>query len=39
MVADAQIAAICLAREASCATRNVKDFDHTGVAVIDSWRR
>ena len=33
MVADTQIAAICLAREASCATRNVKDFDHTGKGI------
>ena len=34
---DAQIAAICRAREASLATRNVKDFLETGVAVVDPW--
>ncbi len=36
--ADAQIAAICLAHEATCATRNVNDFAHTGVRLIDPWR-
>lgn len=36
--ADAQIAAICLARGATCATRNVKDFAHTGVELVDPWR-
>src|SRR5699024_2992158 len=35
--ADAQIAAICLVHEATCATRNVKDFAHTGVALVDPW--
>jgi len=35
--ADAQIAAICLANGAICATRNVKDFAHTGVELIDPW--
>jgi predicted nucleic acid-binding protein len=34
---DAQIAAICRAREASLATRNVRDFLETGVTVIDPW--
>ena len=34
---DAQIAAICRAQGASLATRNVKDFRHTGVKVIDPW--
>jgi predicted nucleic acid-binding protein len=34
---DAQIAAICRAHEASLATRNVKNFLETGVAVIDPW--
>ncbi|WP_353815703.1 type II toxin-antitoxin system VapC family toxin [Agromyces sp. SYSU T00266] len=37
-MADAQIAAICLANGAACATRNVKDFADTGVDVIDPWR-
>lgn len=35
--ADAQIAAICLAHDASCATRTVKVFEHTGVALVDPW--
>lgn len=35
--ADAQIAAICLAHGAICATRNGKDFEHTGVDVLDPW--
>ena len=34
---DAQIAAICLANGATCATRNVKDFQHTGVELVDLW--
>lgn len=35
--ADAQIAAICLAHGATCATRNLKDFANTGVDLIDPW--
>jgi predicted nucleic acid-binding protein len=35
--ADAQIAAIWLARGAACATRNTKDFKHTGVSLINPW--
>jgi toxin FitB len=35
---DAQIAAICSAHGASLATRNAKDFDATGIALIDPWR-
>jgi predicted nucleic acid-binding protein len=35
--ADAQIAAICLAHGATCATRNTSDFVGTGVAVVDPW--
>lgn len=35
--ADAQIAAICLAHDATCATRNVKDFMHTNVVLVDPW--
>lgn len=34
---DAQIAAICRVRDAICATRNIKDFVHTGVALVDPW--
>jgi len=32
---DAQIAAICLAHGAVCATRTVKDFQHAGVKIVD----
>ncbi|SEB35012.1 hypothetical protein SAMN04489806_3057 [Paramicrobacterium humi] len=35
--ADAQIAAICRTLDAVCATRNTRDFAHTGVAVVDPW--
>ena len=34
---DAQIAAICLARGAALATRNVEDFEETGIRVTDPW--
>lgn len=36
-LADAQIAAICRAQKAKLATRNVKDFENTGVAIICPW--
>lgn len=35
--ADAQIAAICRAHGAACATRNSKDFTGTGVELVDPW--
>lgn len=35
---DAQIASICLAHGATLATRNVKDFQGTGVELIDPWQ-
>ena len=35
---DAQIAAICLAHSATCATRNLRDFAHTGIDLVDPWR-
>jgi toxin FitB len=35
---DAQIAAICRTRDAVLATRNVKDFEETGVDLIDPWQ-
>jgi len=35
--ADAQIAAICHSRDAALATRNCKDFEGTGVLVINPW--
>lgn len=34
---DAQIASICRTRQATLATRNVKDFDDTGISAIDPW--
>ncbi|CAA9503488.1 MAG: hypothetical protein AVDCRST_MAG45-1455 [uncultured Solirubrobacterales bacterium] len=34
---DAQIAAICRAHGATLATRNVRDFEGTGVQTIDPW--
>lgn len=37
-MADAQIAAICQWHGARLATRNTKDFAHTGIDVVDPWR-
>lgn len=34
---DAQIAAICLVGDLTLATRNTRDFDDTGIAVVDPW--
>lgn len=34
---DAQIAAIAMARSASVATRNIRDFQATGLKLIDPW--
>lgn len=34
---DAQIASICRARRSPIATRNVSDFEDTGVEVVDPW--
>lgn len=36
-MADAEIAAICRAHAATCATRNAKDFVHTKVDLVDPW--
>jgi predicted nucleic acid-binding protein len=36
-LADAQIAAICRAQQTTLATRNVKDFEETGVSIINPW--
>jgi len=36
---DAQIASICRAHGAALATRNLKDFRHTDVDLIDPWQR
>ncbi len=35
---DAQIASICRAHDAALATRNLKDFRHTDVNLIDPWQ-
>ena len=35
--ADAQIAAICRAHGATCATRNTKDFAQAGIDLVDPW--
>ena len=34
---DALIAAVCRSRGAALATRNLPDFDGTGIEVIDPW--
>lgn len=34
---DAWIAAVCRCHDAPLATRNVSDFDGTGIAVINPW--
>ncbi len=36
-MADAQIAAICLYHGATLATRNTKDFEPFGVALVNPW--
>lgn len=36
-MADAQIAAICRVHGATCATRNTKDFNATGVESVNPW--
>lgn len=36
-VADAQIAAICRKLQAALATGNVRDFEHTGLELVDPW--
>lgn len=36
-VQDAQIAAICRAHTATLATRNIRDFEETGVELINPW--
>lgn len=35
--ADAQIAAMCAAREATLATRNTGDFEGTGINLVNPW--
>ena len=36
-IPDAQIAAIAMSHDATLATRNVKDFEGTGVALVNPW--
>lgn len=36
-IADAQIAAICRSRRATLGTRNIRDFESTGITVINPW--
>jgi len=36
-VADGQIAAICRQHGATLLTRNVRDFEGTGIEIIDPW--
>ncbi len=36
-VADAQIAAICRTHNATLATRNIRDFEDTGIELINPW--
>jgi toxin FitB len=37
-IPDAQIAAICRELGAVLATRNIKDFEETGVELVDPWQ-
>jgi predicted nucleic acid-binding protein len=37
-MADAQVAAICRCHTARLATRNTKDFAHTGIDLVDPWQ-
>jgi predicted nucleic acid-binding protein len=34
---DAQIASVCRVHQAALATRNGKDFQYTGLDIIDPW--
>jgi len=36
--ADAQIAAICATQAATLATRNTRDFDATGISLVNPWQ-
>jgi predicted nucleic acid-binding protein len=36
-VADAQIAAICRDLGATLATRNIPDFEETGIELVNPW--
>lgn len=34
---DAQIAAVCAVHGATLATRNIKDFEETGISLVNPW--
>jgi len=34
---DAQIASICATQDATLATRNIKDFESTGISLVNPW--
>lgn len=34
---DAVIASVCRSRQATIATRNINDFEHCGVAIVNPW--
>jgi predicted nucleic acid-binding protein len=36
-LADGMIAAICRLLDATLATRNTKDFAHTGISLVNPW--
>ncbi len=36
-VADAQIASVCRKLQAALATRNVRDFEHVDLELVDPW--
>jgi toxin FitB len=36
-MADAQIASMCRELQATLATRNARDFEDTGINVVDPW--
>jgi predicted nucleic acid-binding protein len=36
-MADAQIAAVCRVHQCTLATRNLKDFERTGVPTVNPW--
>ncbi len=36
-VADAQIASVCRKLQAALATRNIRDFEQTGLELVDPW--
>ena len=37
-IADAQIAAICRKLGATLVTRNIRDFEDTGIGLLDPWQ-